>query len=138
MNYVAREHSSISGLYIVHDFISETEEIALLAHFDAEQWGAELKRRTQHYGYKYSYSYRKIDLSMKTDPIPQCAVDIAEKIEKVELSNYQLFGILFRPRLFYFFFIRLLLPTRLVLHRLVRSRQNSILSLRGAIDSRAE
>jgi len=38
------------------DFINEVEEQVLLSEIDNNPWCADLKRRVQHYGYRYDYA----------------------------------------------------------------------------------
>ena len=42
------------------DFINAAEEQALLSEIDNNPWCAGLKRRVQHYGYRYDYAARGI------------------------------------------------------------------------------
>lgn len=46
---------SIQGLKYVADFITQSEEAELLGALDGEPWLADLKRRVQHYGYRYDH-----------------------------------------------------------------------------------
>lgn len=62
--------SQIEGLKIVFDFISQEEELSLLNNIDESTWLFDLKRRVQHYGYKYDYRVRKIDHSFFIGEIP--------------------------------------------------------------------
>lgn len=41
---------------LLPSFISELEEVRLIDFIDAQDWNTTLKRRTQHYGYEYSYT----------------------------------------------------------------------------------
>ncbi|CAG8561025.1 8913_t:CDS:2 [Ambispora leptoticha] len=57
----------IQGLTIIENFITVDEERELLRNIDVMPWGGlgllpnpEMKRRTQHYGYVFSYRYRKV------------------------------------------------------------------------------
>jgi alkylated DNA repair dioxygenase AlkB len=60
----------IPGLTYLRDFVSEADEKALLADVDGRPWLSDLKRRVQHYGYKYDYKARGIDASMFVGPVP--------------------------------------------------------------------
>jgi alkylated DNA repair dioxygenase AlkB len=62
--------SMIPGLIYIADFISEKDQKDLLESIDSQEWLADLKRRTQHYGYKYDYTKKAIDASMKIGSIP--------------------------------------------------------------------
>jgi hypothetical protein len=37
------------------EFISKEQEKELMAEINERKWNTSLKRRTQHYGYQYSY-----------------------------------------------------------------------------------
>lgn len=57
------------GLQLIENFIDERTEKILIASVDQENWDTSLKRRTQHYGYKYSYLHSSA--TEKTANIPQ-------------------------------------------------------------------
>ena len=61
---------SIDGLIYIPDFISREEEANLLSNIDQQSWPNDLKRRVQHYGYKYDYRARNIDKSFSLGPLP--------------------------------------------------------------------
>ncbi len=49
-------HSTFSrGAVIVPDFITPAEEARILLRIDQAPWLTELRRRVQHYGYRYDY-----------------------------------------------------------------------------------
>lgn len=48
------------GAIYVPDFASEAEAGALLSAADAAPWRDDLKRRVQHYGYRYDYRARSV------------------------------------------------------------------------------
>ena len=50
----------ISGLTYMPDFITPEEEAILISNIDAQSWLHDLKRRVQHYGYKYDYKARAV------------------------------------------------------------------------------
>lgn len=70
----------ISGLTYIADFISESEESDLTSTIDANSWLTDLKRRTQHYGYKYDYTKKSIDTSMSLGPLPSWLTLIVSKL----------------------------------------------------------
>eukprot|EP00759_Apiculatamorpha_spiralis_P029562 PhF_6_TR31728/c0_g1_i1/m.46692/K10770/ALKBH8; alkylated DNA repair protein alkB homolog 8 len=67
----------VPGLEFYKDVLTSDEEKSLLAAIDdpstATSWSNDLKRRTQHYGYKYNYS-GKAD-KIQSDPIPTWAME---------------------------------------------------------------
>lgn len=60
----------MNGVQYFQNFITEVEESNLLSEIDSHEWCTDLKRRTQHYGYKYDYTKKKIDKSMYVGTIP--------------------------------------------------------------------
>lgn len=72
--------SPIAGLSYRPNYISKEEEAILIAQIDAQHWLSDLKRRVQHYGYKYDYRARRIDVSMKIGMLPDWLEDIAKRL----------------------------------------------------------
>ena len=70
----------VRGLMYVARFVSEPHESALLAAVDAEPWLADLRRRVQHYGYRYDYKARKVDSSMYLGPLPGWSQALAGRL----------------------------------------------------------
>jgi alkylated DNA repair dioxygenase AlkB len=68
------------GLQYVNNFLSLEEENALLQKIDQQVWLTDLKRRVQHYGYKYNYKTRTIDKSLFLGGLPNWALEIVQKI----------------------------------------------------------
>lgn len=55
-----RTHDIPPGLIYVENFVDEHEERTLITEIDHMKWSNELKRRVQHYGYKYDYKDKAI------------------------------------------------------------------------------
>ncbi len=72
--------SSAVGLQYVPDFLDQEMHDQLLRDVDAQPWLGDLKRRVQHYGYKYDYTARRIDHSMRIGPLPEWAQRIAAQL----------------------------------------------------------
>lgn len=68
------------GLTIVYDFINETEENKLVKEVDKGIWLDDLRRRVQHYGWKYDYKSRTISESSYLGPLPQWALELASRL----------------------------------------------------------
>jgi alkylated DNA repair dioxygenase AlkB len=66
----AKIFEPISGLRYIPNFISREEEATLIRFVDSEKWMTDLKRRVQHYGFKYNYKVRRIDYSMRLGNLP--------------------------------------------------------------------
>jgi alkylated DNA repair dioxygenase AlkB len=61
----------IPGLSYITNFIALLEQEFLIKELDQLPWSSDLKRRTQHYGYKYDYTKKKLDQSAYVGPIPE-------------------------------------------------------------------
>jgi len=70
----------IEGLQFIPEYIKMNEENQLLMAIDKEPWLFDLKRRVQHYGYKYDYKARRIDISMKIGKLPDWGQEIAIRL----------------------------------------------------------
>lgn len=58
------------GAELVADFISAQREVELLSRIDDAPWLLDLKRRVQHYGWRYDYRARRVGLQSKLGPLP--------------------------------------------------------------------
>lgn len=61
-------------------FISVAEEVELLRQIDSNPWLTDLKRRVQHYGWKYNYKSRSLDYSMYLGKLPQWLEKYARRL----------------------------------------------------------
>ena len=77
-----KEVTEISGLVFVKNYISDKEHDELIHVIDTNSWSNELKRRVQHYGYKYNYKSRSISISMKVQDLPNWAKQIGSNFVK--------------------------------------------------------
>jgi len=70
----------IPGLDYKLDYITEQEGQDLLAWLDKRPWITDLKRRVQHYGWRYDYKARKIDSTMRLGALPDRLAELAERL----------------------------------------------------------
>lgn len=63
----------IPGLQYINNFISQNVHDYLLERVDSGVWLNDLKRRVQHYGFKYNYTLRSIDETSRIGPLPAWA-----------------------------------------------------------------
>jgi alkylated DNA repair dioxygenase AlkB len=70
----------VPGLQYVPAFVAQPEEQDLVATIDAQPWLTVLKRRVQHYGYRYDYKARKVEPAMYLGPLPQWAQPLAQRL----------------------------------------------------------
>ncbi|MFO0937584.1 MAG: alpha-ketoglutarate-dependent dioxygenase AlkB [Gemmataceae bacterium] len=68
------------GLYYEPDFLIASDQTDLLAMIDDREWNRELKRRVQHYGYRYDYKARRVDRSMRLGVLPEFTHGILSKL----------------------------------------------------------
>lgn len=79
-----QEMAAISGLDVVPSFLTPDEQAALGLVIDQQPWLADLKRRVQHYGYRYNYSQRNVDAAF-LGPLPAWAAPLAQRLHQ---ENY--------------------------------------------------
>lgn len=77
---VETEVDAIPGLSYVADYITEEAQTWLLAKVDNGLWLDDLKRRVQHYGFKYDYRKRKVDMSMHVGRLPNWLERLSQKL----------------------------------------------------------
>ena len=71
---------NIPGLKYLSNFLSKEEHNELWKAIEQEKWLDDLKRRVQHYGYKYDYRKRSIDESMRAAPMPAWVNFISKRL----------------------------------------------------------
>lgn len=70
------------------DYITETEEAKFLHWIDQQTWITELKRRVQHYGWKYDYKARKVRPDMRIGDLPETLASLADELHKDGFIDY--------------------------------------------------
>ncbi|MFK3777422.1 alpha-ketoglutarate-dependent dioxygenase AlkB [Agrobacterium sp. NPDC089420] len=58
------------GIVYFDGFLSPEEEAAVAHRLDAGVWSTELKRRVQHFGYRYDYKARAVTADAYLGPLP--------------------------------------------------------------------
>jgi alkylated DNA repair dioxygenase AlkB len=86
-NYVNSNLSVIEGLKYVPNFISEEEEKQLIDVINSQEWLGDLKRRVQHYGWKYDYRARSLNYNMYLGPLPEWIQLLAKRLIEKQLMN---------------------------------------------------
>lgn len=79
---------NIQGLGCIQNYITYEQEARLLELIDQELWLLDLKRRVQHYGYKYDYKNHNIGYESYLGKMPEwlnilCARLLNDQIFKV-------------------------------------------------------
>ena len=74
----------ISGLQYVENYIDDRQHNWALAWIDENehQWLDDLKRRVQHYGFKYDYRERKVNRDMRIGKLPEWLERLSEKLHE--------------------------------------------------------
>ena len=70
----------IPGLSYLSDFIDADTEAALMAAIDQQPWLHDLKRRVQHYGWRYDYKARGIGQDLRIGAIPDWLAGLCERL----------------------------------------------------------
>ena len=61
---------AIAGLSYIPNYIDESTEAALLEIIDSQPWMHDLKRRVQHYGWRYDYKARNVTSDLRIGELP--------------------------------------------------------------------
>ena len=72
----------VPGLQYIANYITADEHDLLLAHVDNGFWLDDLKRRVQHYGFKYNYRARRVDMSMRVGELPEWLKNLSKKLHQ--------------------------------------------------------
>src|SRR5918997_1290838 len=70
----------IPGLTYITDYINLDEQNALIGLIDQQEWSTKLKRRIQHYGYRYDYKNGSLASSQYLGALPDWAQTIASRL----------------------------------------------------------
>jgi alkylated DNA repair dioxygenase AlkB len=68
------------GLHYSPNLILQSEAEALLGFIDAQLWDLGMRRRVQHYGWRYDYRNTRIDPKDSLGPLPEIFLKTAQKI----------------------------------------------------------
>lgn len=70
----------IAGLSYQSSYVSTDEQVRLVADIEQQPWITDLKRRVQHYGYRYDYTRRTVDPDMYLGPLPSWIMPLAQRL----------------------------------------------------------
>ncbi len=68
------------GSYSEKDFLSDAQENELLAALNINPWETSIRRRVQHFGYKFNYTTRKVDTVEFPPPIPMFIASVIDRV----------------------------------------------------------
>jgi alkylated DNA repair dioxygenase AlkB len=80
--------SKINGLKVYPSLVTKNDENQLISKIDENAWLTDLKRRVQHYGYKYDYRARKLDHSYYLGVLPYWINDLSEKLLERKIIDF--------------------------------------------------
>ena len=72
----------ICGLQYIKNYITEFQHKWLLTEIDKHEWLTDLKRKVQHYGFKYDYKARKVNYDMRIGELPEWLKRLSQKLQK--------------------------------------------------------
>ena len=72
----------ICGLQYIENYITEFQHKWLLDEIDKHEWLTDLKRKVQHYGFKYDYKARKVNYDMRIGELPEWLKRLSQKLHK--------------------------------------------------------
>ena len=70
----------VEGLNYVGGFLSASDCDAICEALDAAPWDTTLKRRVQHFGYRYDYRARTVPDDARLGPLPEWLGDLALRL----------------------------------------------------------
>jgi len=77
---IMNDIKEIKGLTYIPNYIDKLEVNSFIDAINSEHWLSDIKRRVQHYGYKYDYKARSIDYSMFIGKLPPWAMTMAKRL----------------------------------------------------------
>ncbi|MEC9463401.1 MAG: alpha-ketoglutarate-dependent dioxygenase AlkB [Pseudomonadota bacterium] len=68
------------GASLTSCWITRAEEVALIAFLDGGYWSSDLKRRVQHFGYRYDYRARVATPESRIGPLPDMLQRLGQRM----------------------------------------------------------
>lgn len=84
---IKKDLIEVPGLIYEPNFITEEEESKLVELVDANEWNTDIRRRVQHYGWRYDYNDRQIDQSKRIGRLPNWAQELGGRLVKQRLMR---------------------------------------------------
>jgi alkylated DNA repair dioxygenase AlkB len=72
--------ATIPGLHYQAAYLTAAEQHQLLTAIDQQPWLTDLKRRVQHYGYRYDYTRRTVDAAGYLGPLPAWSAPLRQRL----------------------------------------------------------
>lgn len=77
--------AKVPGLRYERDFLDEADEKLIISEIDRGDWIEDLRRRVQHYGWRYDYKARRVDPAMRLGALPAWADALARRLFDAKL-----------------------------------------------------
>ena len=75
-------HLKEVGFELIPEYLTKAEEQAYIKAVDAGDWLTDLKRRVQHYGWRYDYKSRQVSDDAYLGPLPHWAEELAIRLQE--------------------------------------------------------
>ncbi len=72
--------AAIPGLRYRRDYLSARQAIVITERVEAQPWLSDLKRRVQHYGWRYDYQRRVVTQDLYLGPLPEWGQELAQRL----------------------------------------------------------
>ncbi len=72
--------TAIPGFTYQPNFLDEEDEQRLVEWIDRQEWSSALRRRVQHYGWRYDYKAREVNSSMRLGELPAPLAELAQRL----------------------------------------------------------
>lgn len=82
--------TSIPGLRYLQNVITPEQQERLIAIIDQQSWLTSLRRRVQHYGYRYDYKSRSVDASQFLGPLPEWSLPFLKQLQADRIIEHTL------------------------------------------------
>lgn len=79
--------TTIKGFQYISEYITAYDHDLLIKQIDNQPWLSDLKRRVQHYGYKYDYKARAINKSLHLGNLPNWLLNITNRLYNEKLIS---------------------------------------------------
>ena len=73
---------AIKGFNYIENYIDKSEQEGLLKQIDGRSWLEDLKRRVQHYGFKYDYKARNVNHEMRIGCLPEWLQALGQRLHE--------------------------------------------------------
>lgn len=77
-----QSYDLLPGLRYLPNSITQEYHDQLMALIDQQLWLTDLRRRVQHYGYRYDYKSRSVDASQFLGPLPDWAMPFLRQLHR--------------------------------------------------------